>query len=92
MITRTIISTKVNVLVYDKATNENVNRVFTFGKKLSTLEECEKHVNKALKDSQSILLKVDSFEPVTELYGMTEQFFIENAVKLDVQTRKPLEA
>lgn len=92
MVTRTIITTQVNVLCLDITSAEPFNkevilpRTYKDDKKL--LKKVEEVVN---TDDVKAVHIVDKTE-VETLYGMTEQDFIDNAVVLDPSTRKALEA
>lgn len=92
MVTRTIVTTKANVLCLDINSAEPFNKVVTLprtykdGKKL--LKKVEEVVN---TDDIKVVHIVDK-EEVKTLYGMTEQDFITSATILDPTTRKEIEA
>ena len=92
MVTRTIVTTKVNVLCLDINSAEPFNKVVTLprtykdDKKL--LKKGEEVVNTDVVKAVHIVDK----EEVETLYGMTEQDFITNATILDPTTRKEIEA
>lgn len=92
MVTRTIVTTKVNVLCVD------INNAGPFIKSV-TLPRTYKDEKKLLKKVEEIVntedvkaVHVVDKEEVETLYGMTEQDFIANATILDPTTRKELEA
>lgn len=91
MVTRTIVTTKVNVLCLDVQTAEPFNkevilpRAYKDEKKL--LKKVEEVVN--TEDIKAVHI-VDKSE-VETLYGMEEQDFITNAEILDPETRKVIE-
>ena len=91
MVTRTITTTKCNVLCLDVTNSEPFNkevvlpRTYKDDKKL--LKEVEKLVNTEDVKAVHIVKK----EEIETLYGMLEQDFITNATVLDPTTRKQLE-
>lgn len=90
MVTRTIITTKVNVLCLDVVSAEPFNKEVilprTYKDEKKLLTKVEEVVN---TDEVKAVHIVDKSE-VETLYGMTEQDFIDNAVVLDPETRKAL--
>lgn len=90
MVTRTITTTKVNVLCLDIEHSEPFNkevilpRTYKDDKKL--LEMVETVVN---TDSVKAVHIVDKQE-IETMYGMDEQDFIATAKELDPVTRKPI--
>lgn len=91
MVTRTILTTKVNVLCMDVKTCEPCNIDVS-------LPRTYKDENKLFKAVQSVVNKdnikavdIVSQETVETLYGMSEQDFINGAVVLDPTTRKEIE-
>jgi LytS/YehU family sensor histidine kinase len=91
MVTRTIITTKVNVLCLDVVSAEPFNKEVilprTYKDEKKLLKKVEQVVN---TDEVKAVYIVDKSE-VETLYGMTEQNFIDNATILDPTTRKALE-
>ena len=91
MVTRTIVTTKVNVLCIDINSAELFNkdvilpRIYKDEKKL--LKKVEEVVN---TDDVKAVHIVDK-EEIESLYGMPEQDFINNAAILDSATRKEAE-
>lgn len=87
MVTRTITTTKVNVLCLDIETAEPFNKEVilprTYKDEKKLLKAVESVVN---NDSVKAVHIVDKTE-VETLYGMTEQSFIDNATELDPVTR-----
>ena len=90
MVTRTITTTKVNVLCLNIETSEPFNMVVTLPRTYD-----DKKLFKAVQsvvdnDTQKAVHIVDK-EEVETLYGMSEQSFIEHASILDKDTRKEIE-
>lgn len=89
MVTRTITTTKVNVLCLNIETSEPFNMVVTLPRTYA-----DKKLFKAVQgvvdnDTQKAVHVVDKVE-VEILYGMSEQSFIEHATILDKDTRKEI--
>ena len=91
MVTRTIESTVANVMVVD---------LTEIGKGIQTIsleisgrfdneEELKKVLDKEFKNKYTII-KIDYFNTFETLYGMPEKEFMQYAVELDKDTRKPL--
>lgn len=91
MVTRTIVTTKVNVLCLDVQTAEPFNKEVilprTYKDEKKLLKKVEEVVN--TEDIKAVHI-VDKSE-VETLYGMEEQDFITNAEILDPETRKVIE-
>lgn len=91
MITRTIITTKVNVLCMDLEHTEPCNKVVTLPRTYKTDEKLFKAVSEVINSDKLKAVQIVDKEEVETLYGMSEQDFISNGVKLDNETRKPIE-
>ena len=91
MVTRTIVTTKVNVLCLDVQRAEPFNKEVilprTYKNEKKLLKKVEEVVN--TEDIKAVHI-VDKSE-VETLYGMEEQDFIINAEILDPETRKVIE-
>lgn len=91
MVTRTIVTTKVNVLCLDiqraEPFNKEVILTRTYKDEKKLLKKVEEVVN--TEDIKAVHI-VDKSE-VETLYGMNEQDFINNAEILDPETRKVIE-
>ena len=91
MVTRSISSTNVKF----KAANPEKETFEEFERTIPGSYDDEAKVYKALsyelKDTNIKYPKIISFESSTELYGMTEKDFLAQAVKLNPETRKPIE-
>lgn len=91
MVTRTIITTKVNVLCLDVESAEPFNKVITLPRTYKDDKALLKSVEKVVNTDSVKAVHVVDKEEVETLYGMDEQKFIDNAVVLDPETRKELE-
>ncbi len=91
MVTRTIITTKVNVLCMDLEHTEPCNKCVILPRTYKTDEKLFKAVSEEVNNDKLKAVQIVDKEEVETLYGMSEQDFINNAVKLDNETRKPIE-
>lgn len=91
MVTRTITTTKANVLCMDIQTAEPFNKVITLPRTYKDDKTLMKKVQEAVETENIMAVHIVDKEEVETLYGMTEQEFIEKAVVLDKETRKALE-
>ena len=92
MVTRTIVTTKVNVLCLDINSAESFNKVVTLPRTYKDEKKLLKKVEEVVNTDEVKAVHVVDKEEVETLYGMTEQDFITNATILDPTTRKELEA
>lgn len=79
MVTRTIITTKVNVLCLNIETGEPCNRSVVVPRTYADNEKLLKKVKEVLETETLKPLHVVDKEEFEALYGMTEQEFIEHA-------------
>lgn len=86
LVTRTVISTKANVLLYNTTTKETHEETFTFSGSIKKDVTIENKVKKELEAAGrfhekvvSILSSVD----IGALYAITESDFIEHAIRYD---------
>lgn len=91
MVTRTIVTTKVNVLCLDINSTEPFNKVVTLPRTYKDEKKLLKKVEEVVNTDDVKAVHVVDKEEVETLYGMTEQDFITNATILDPTTRKELE-
>ena len=91
MVTRTIVTTKVNVLCLDIQSAEPFNKVVTLPRTYKDEKKLLKKVEEVVNTDDVKAVHVVDKEEVETLYGMTEQDFITNATILDPVTRKELE-
>ena len=92
MVTRTITTTKANVLCMDIQSAEPFNKVITLPRTYKDDKTLMKRVKEVVETDNIKAVHIVDKEEVETLYGMTEQEFIEKAVVLDPETRKALEA
>ena len=91
MVTRTIVTTKVNVLCLDINSAEPFNKVVTLPRTYKDEKKLLKKVEEVVNTDEVKAVHIVLKEEVETLYGMTEQDFITNATILDPYTRKELE-
>ena len=92
MVTRTIVTTKVNVLCLDIESAEPFNKVVTLPRTYKDEKKLLKKVEEVVNTDEVKAVHIVDKEEVETLYGMTEQDFITNSTILDPATRKELEA
>lgn len=92
MVTRTILTTEVNVLCLDVTTAEPFNKVITLPRTYKDEKKLMKVVEEAVNTDSVKAVHVVSKHEVETLYGMSEAEFIAHAVVLDPETRKQIEA
>ena len=91
MVTRTIITTKVNVLCLDITSAELFNKVLTLPRTYKDDKKLLKAVESVVNSDTEKAVHVVDKEEVETLYGMDEQTFIDNAIILDPETRKAID-
>lgn len=89
MVTRTITTTKANVLCMDIQTAEPFNKVVTLPRTYKDDKTLMKKVQEVVETDTVKAVHIVDKEEVETLYGMTEQEFIQNALVLDPETRRP---
>lgn len=89
MVTRTITTTKANVLCMDIQTAEPFNKVVTLPRTYKDDKTLMKKVQEVVETDTVKAVHVVDKKEVETLYGMTEQEFIQKAVVLDPETRRP---
>ena len=92
MVTRTILTTKVNVLCMDTQTCEACNIDVTLPRTYKDDDKLFKAVQGVVNKDFIKAVQVVDVETVETLYGMSEQDFINGAFVLDPTTRKVLDA
>lgn len=90
MVTRTIITTKVNVLCMDVVKCEPFNKEVLLPRTFADEKKLMKAVEEAVNVDNIKAVHVVDVDTVETLYGMSEADFIAIAVELDPTTRKPL--
>ena len=90
MVTRTITTTQVNVLCLDIVAGEPFNRQVTLPRTYKEDKKLMKAIEEVVNTENVKAVHVVAKEEVETLYGMSEQNFINNAVVLDNETRRPI--
>ena len=90
MVTRTIVTTKVNVLCLDIKSAEPFNKTVTLPRTYKDDKKLLKKVEEIVNTDEVKAVHVVAKQEVETLYGMSEQDFINNAVVLDNETRRPI--
>lgn len=90
-VTRTITTTKVNVLCINLETTEPYNADFILPRVYKDTKKLNKALSDLIDNDTQKFVQAVSTEVVETLYGMTEQEFINTARILDKETRKPIE-
>lgn len=91
MVTRTIVTTKVNVLCLDIQSAEPFNKEVTLPRTYKDEKKLLKKVEEVVNTDNVKAVRIVDKTEVKTLYGMTEQDFIDNATILDPATRKEAE-
>lgn len=87
MVTRTIVTTRVNVLCLDIQSAEPFNKEVTLPRTYKDEKKLMKAVESVVNSDTVKAVHVVDQETVEKVYGMTEQNFIDNAIELDPTTR-----
>ena len=90
MVTRTITTTQVNVLCLDIVAGEPFNKQVTLPRTYKEDKKLMKAIEEVVNTENVKAVHVVAKEEVETLYGMSEQDFINNAVVLDNETRRPI--
>ena len=90
MVTRTITTTQVNVLCLDIVAGEPFNQQVTLPRTYKDDKKLMKAIEEVVNTENVKAVHVVAKEEVETLYGMSEQDFINNAVVLDNETRRPI--
>ena len=91
MVTRTIITTKVNVLCLDIQSAEPFNKVVTLPRTYKDDKKLLKKVEEVVNTDDVKAVHIVDKKEIETLYGMSEQDFIDHATILDPATRKEAE-
>lgn len=91
MITRTITTTKVNVLCMNITTCEPFNQDLVLPRTFKDDKSLMKVVSEQVDNEEVKAVHVVDKQEIETLYGLSEQAFIDNATVLDKETRKPIE-
>ena len=90
MVTRTITTTQVNVLCLDIVAGEPFNQQVTLPRTYKEEKKLMKAIEEVVNTESVKAVHVVAKEEVETLYGMSERDFINNAVVLDNETRRPI--
>ena len=90
MITRTIKTTKVNVLCCDVNSCELFNKAVVLPRTFKDEKKLLAKVHELVDTDEVKTVHIVDVAEVETLYGMTEQDFIEHAIELDPETRKAI--
>lgn len=88
MVTRTMKTTKVNVLCMDLVKAEPCNKDLTLPRTFKDDKKLFKAVEAVINSDDIKAVQIVKKKEIDTLYGMTEQEFIETAKVLDKETRK----
>ena len=92
MNTRAVDGTKATVKVVSRATNEIFTKEVVLSKDFTDdskklFKECVKALS---NDEDLVIINVENVEKVHKLYGLDTAKFMELAIELDPETRKPI--
>lgn len=94
MVTRTVVGTKAICKIVDPATEQITVKAVMLTGKYEVIEGDEaKPLIKAIKKSLGdtfVFVKVESVEDCSKLYGLDTPKFMEMAIELDPETRRPI--
>lgn len=88
MVTRTIITTRANVLCLNIEQGEPFNKVVEVPRTYKTEEELLNKVKSVAETDTEKCVHIVAKEEIETLYGMTEQDFIEHATVLPTRSEK----
>lgn len=93
MITRAVDGTKATVKVVSRSTNEIFTKEVVLSKDYTDdskklFKECVKAL---ANDEDLVIINVENVEKVHKLFGLDVAQFMELAIELDPETRKPLQ-
>ena len=91
MVTRTIVTTEVNVLALNIVKGEPFNAHLVLPRTYSDDAKLLKNVQEFFDNEEQKAVHIVEKKEVETLYGMSEQEFIANASVLDPETRRLLE-
>ena len=92
MITRAVDGTKATVKVVSRSTNEIFTKEVVLSKDFTgdtkkLFKECVKALS---NDEDLVIINVENVEKVHKLFGLDTAKFMELAIELDPETRKPI--
>lgn len=92
MVTRTVVVTEVEVICLDVVNVETTIQTLELTGAKYTHETALKSLKKEYETDTFKVVAIQSMTEHEEMYGMSELKFIREAIKLDPQTRKVIEA
>ena len=90
MVTREFTTVSATCKFFEIASGTLVDKVITIPSNIDS-DSYDKYIRKNYDNNEQRFVLVDKCDKVTKLYGMTVEQFLENAVELDSDTRKPIE-
>jgi hypothetical protein len=90
MVTRTLVSTSVNVLCLNVETAEPINQTYELARTFTDDDKLMKALRAEYETDTNKLVHIVDKTEVEKLYGMSETDFMKYAKELDPETRKPL--
>lgn len=90
MVTRSMKVTVAQVLMVNLDTQETATTPVNMANVYKDDKTLMKALNKVYEGTSTKPVHVLSTQVIEKLYGMTEKQFIDNAIELDPETRKPL--
>ena len=90
MVTRTLKTTKCVVLCANVVSCEMENKVVVLPRTFKDEKKLRKSIEELVNTDELKFVHVVDKTEVETLYGMTEQTFMEHAIELDAETRRPL--
>ena len=91
MVTRTIVTTEVNAMCLDVTRGEPFNKLIVLPRAYKDNIKLLKQLQAEYDTDELKVVHIVSKKEVETLYGMTETEFINNAMKLNPETRKAIE-
>lgn len=88
MVTRTITHTEANLLIADKGAGNLFNKSVILPREYDSVKEMVKTAERLYNDDNFKVVDVTDYKVVSNLYGMTEKKFVENAEILKEKTNK----
>ena len=95
LVTRAVVGTEATIKVIDLATDAISTETVVIDKKFEEDEKAKvrKAVDKMFADREDVaVVTVVDFKQVNKLFGVKQEIFMANAIELDPETRKPLNA
>lgn len=92
MVTRAIIGTEVQALVFSAEEKTCVEKTILIAGVYKSVEKLDKKLHSIVDDDKQTFVKVVSAKQKSTLYGMSEDDFIAHSVELDPVSRRAIEA